>query len=385
MTMGDTTSLNTAGNRTTKLESIQAMRGIAALLVVVAHSISLATSGRATEGWALVGHIGYFPFFGAIGVDLFFVISGFVMAFSVAKTKGGPRSASVFLAKRWTRIAPPYWIASIVMVALSVLGLSNAVRMDAISTFNLIMFVPWADNSAYTLPPLYVGWTLSFEFSFYLLVAVMVAFGLAQRMKVLALALVVMVTLGLVFPTEVFILGWFSNPILLEFAFGIGAYLMWSSGWMDRRRSLCIAAGLVGCGALILQLVIGYGRIWDMGAVLDGRLSLARVIIWGIPAFLIFVAVLPLRPGINFASTGLMRLGDASFSVYLVHIPVLYVLDRMLETSPVKLPADIIMILGTIVAVSAGFVYFRRVEKPMTALASNKVTAILATRATAVP
>lgn len=348
------------------------MRGIAAVLVVMAHSIALAVSGQAAEGWAVVDHLGNFEDFGAIGVDLFFVISGFVVAYSVASVTGR-RNAVLFLAKRWARIAPPYWTVGFAMVALSLLGLLRTVHIDAASVFNLIMFVPWADTSTYTIPPLYVGWTLSFEFSFYLLVAVIVAFGLAQRMELLALALVVMVGQGLVIPTDVFILRWFSNPILLEFALGISAYLLWSSRWIHSHRRLCISSGLLGVGALAVQLVVGYGGIWDMGAVLDGSLSLSRVIMWGIPSFLIFVAVLPLRLGVSFAGAGLARLGDSSFSGYLVHIPVLYVLGRALEVSPLKLQADIVAVVGTAVAVTTGFVYFRVVETPVTAWAMNRV------------
>ncbi|MGM7776153.1 acyltransferase family protein [Arthrobacter sp. KNU-44] len=379
MIMGDATSLKPVRRRAERIESIQAMRGIAAVLVVVAHSIALAFSGRAREGWALVAHLGNFEHFGAIGVDLFFVISGFVMAFSVASSKG-PRGAGVFLAKRWARIAPPYWIVGGAMVFLGIVGLLRTVKVDAGSVFNLIMFIPWTDASTYSVPPLFVGWTLSFEFSFYLMVAAMVALGLAQRMGWLAFALVAIVSVALVFPTDIFILRWFSNPIMLEFALGIAAYLLWSSKWTSRHRRLCFAGGVAGALALAAQIVTGYGGVWDMGAVLDGSQSLPRVVMWGIPAFLIFVAALPMRLGANFVGAGLARLGNASYSLYLVHIPVLYILGRLLEMSPIKLPADIITVIGAVAAVTAGLIYFRLVETPVTAWTMGRVKSITAAR-----
>ena len=99
-----------------RLESVQILRGIAAMLVVFNHAGLLALSIKSQFGPSWLVPSKAAAEMGAIGVDLFFVISGFVMALS-ARRFIGPWGASTFLALRFVRIAPLYYLASLVMLA----------------------------------------------------------------------------------------------------------------------------------------------------------------------------------------------------------------------------------------------------------------------------
>jgi exopolysaccharide production protein ExoZ len=141
-----------------RLNSIQVMRGVAALLVVFAHAVDLVQSQPQLGDSKLAG-IGHLANFGAIGVDLFFIISGFVMALSVARLSGG-QAARRFLRLRWIRVTPPYLIACGLLICLhAVVAVPGVVPWRAV--VNAAVFVPVFDRIGYTSPVLEVGWTLS--------------------------------------------------------------------------------------------------------------------------------------------------------------------------------------------------------------------------------
>jgi len=371
---------NTSHSRR-RISSIQGLRGIAALLVVIAHSVDSAQ----TFGPQFLQERGHLANFGAVGVDLFFVISGFVMAYSVAGGKDGVREASFFLVNRWIRVAPPYLVVSLVLLLLAGLAQAAVLPRKVLfallfvpwipaqhapptgSVLNLLLFVPWADTASFSEPPLPVGWTLSFEFTFYLMVAAMVALGQRRRIGWLAVGLVIVVVVGRIVPLNGFLWSWFTNPILLEFAMGIAAYSVWRTGALDRARWLGLSVGAVGAAALVLTAIFGYGQISEAGFVLDGSLSMQRALVWGLPCAAVFVGVISVRQR---RSTLLSRatagLGDASYSVYLVHIPVLAAVVALVQALHPTAPPALVLLLCVPAGVAGGFVMHRVLERPLT-------------------
>ena len=97
---------------------------------------------------------------GAIGVDLFFVISGFVMALTAARFTGA-HGAGTFLALRFVRIAPLYYLACLAML---VLVFNPGAQLGRETLLNSITFIPVFDDGRYSWPVHYLGWTLAFEF-----------------------------------------------------------------------------------------------------------------------------------------------------------------------------------------------------------------------------
>ena len=155
---------------------IQALRGFAAALVVVLHATGQPFGMEASKPWVWMrGHA---------GVDIFFVISGFVMAISA--TGQGRPTAGEFLRRRILRIVPLYWIFTLVMLAkiLAVKvhpGLGrDVVHLQTPIGYVLasLFFIPYRNSQGDIAPVLAVGWTLSFEMLFYLL------FALALKWKV---------------------------------------------------------------------------------------------------------------------------------------------------------------------------------------------------------
>lgn len=356
-----------------RLDSIQALRGVAAVLVVTTHAASMVFDTPQAAAPFLIGSFGQFRGFGAVGVDLFFIISGFVMAFSVAGKPDGPRGAGRFLVLRWIRVGPPY----LIVTALMAVVLFRTHGLDWRSLWNAILFVPVFDGGGYTVTPLVIGWTLSFEFTFYLLIALAVLVRQARRVAYVGLLIAALVAIGLLVPHGTFLVDWITNPIYLEFAMGILAHLAWAHGWFDRARALWGLLGLAGLAALVVQLVTGFGGIADMYSTLDGSLSLERTIRWGLPCLAVFAGCVALwrSTGRGPAGRALTELGDSSYSLYLIHLPVVMVLHRLLLLSPVALPADLAFAATVLVSVAAGVVYYRLVERPVTRMLRSRFEA----------
>ena len=156
----------------TKLNSIQALRAAAAILVVYHHILNQNT-GNATSWQQNFYHLRNF---GSIGVDLFFVISGFIIMY-VANTYTGLRESINFLVKRFCRINPVYYVATLFFVLVLIIFQMSGMNMAPLSSsskivnslYNAILIIPTNGNIESFSPLLTVGWTLSFEWLFYIL------------------------------------------------------------------------------------------------------------------------------------------------------------------------------------------------------------------------
>lgn len=251
-----------------RLDSIQVLRGVAALLVYFFHlavTLDRYSPSDLTPTWSKLGQF---------GVDLFFVISGFVMAYSV-RAMSGHRDAALFLVRRWWRIAPLLHILATAHILYSwIWGTTfNAARIA--NCFTILPFMDSPDRYQYALVP---AWTLGFEMAFYILIAGV----LALRLPALWAAVpVVVVSL-------------FGPTLMMEFAFGLFAYWLWSRGTLPGPLLM-----LAGAALLLLFPLPGDRFVW-----------------WGIPALMIFLAVLSWQP--KKARAG-KWLGTISYSLYLSH------------------------------------------------------------------
>ena len=252
-----------------RLESIQVLRGVAAMLVVFNHAGLLAVSmdNRFGPSWLVPSEA--VADMGAIGVDLFFVISGFVMSLS-ARRFMGPWGASTFMALRFVRIAPLFYLASILMLA-------NLVRaglpVDPSSLLNSITFIPVFDDETYSWPLHYLGRTLSFEFAFYFLVGILIAAGAGTNPAMLLAITVAVPFLGFMLQAQSAAWKVFTNPILWEFALSVVAYILWKRCLLRRLRApfaiLAVAAFLA------ITLAIWLGRDWLAATGWDGPIGAA--------------------------------------------------------------------------------------------------------------
>ena len=266
-----------------KLRSIQALRALAACAVVVLHAWP--------EAHAPVGKAGY----GAAGVDLFFVISGFIMA-NIARG----RSAAGFLADRLWRIYPLWWIAVFPWLFWLWRG----------PTFIASSLTLWPIYGAYYYVPLLkVGWTLSFELLFYLGMTLAIAtraWGPLGAYSVFFIG-------GLL--TSNPLLHFVGSPMALEFLMGIFV------ARLPRRRVLGFLIPL----ALVL-LALTQPGIGDIeSSLLHPQFALRRSLEWGTLAALFLWGGLSLETVFKNGAFDIpVALGDASYSIYLFHPIIAY-------------------------------------------------------------
>ena len=279
-----------------RLLSLQYLRAAAALAVVAYHALQWCDGGFDV---------------GRAGVDVFFVISGVVMWTITAGRRLSPRE---FLWRRFTRVAPVYWIATLLVAVIAPFWpyFLPEVKPGLKHLLLSLAFIPHLDPKGLPFPTLPPGWTLDYEMIFYLIFAAALLAPIRRRGGIVIAALGGLVAAGFFFPDTAYYLG--ANPMLLQFAAGVGL------GMALRRGALPSAAWGAGlmAGSLLVWLLVQEGRLFT---------ELLRPLVWGLPATMLVAGALcieaarrpPKRLG-PVARAGL-ALGDASFSIYLFHLP----------------------------------------------------------------
>ena len=293
----------------TKFNSIQVLRGLAAVLVLVHHVAGMEQRFGASSAW-----LPHFLHLGYIGVDVFFVVSGFVIALVAADVGDGVQARVLFTLDRLARIYPLYWLVSL-LLWLALLFNPNLVRsFDGVQPDLASSLLLWPQSGT---PLLMVGWTLVHEVYFYLVVALGLFLGINRLGLLLVWALAVL--LGCALSEQIVhspILQIIFNPLTLEFIFGGLVFVLLRSqieiplwgGWL----SVAIGILLVGLGLGKIQVDPNHGT-------LARSLTLGGGIALGFLALMVFE-----KQRQVLSSKWLVGLGDASYSLYLWHLPVVY-------------------------------------------------------------
>jgi exopolysaccharide production protein ExoZ len=342
------------------LPVIQIARAIAALLVLVVHAIDLQKFrldrfGEAS-GWLSDPQI--YSDFGASGVDLFFVISGFVMAMTI--TRSSQKSCG-FLRDRAFRIFPLYWLMT-AFLGVELALYARDVPLKAMVTSFTIW--PLYRPDEFALPVLFVGWTLAFELAFY--VSLMPWLAVSQGCRLLAAGLATggMGVAGCILAPSADLVALFLNPIWFEFLVGIVLFAAWRRG-ISRRVG--IAAASVG----LLVLVLGFLNhvVPDVrhDAIFDGGAGAARALFWALPYGLVLAGTLSLGERLSTKPRllwrGLVKIGDASFSLYLVHPLILLAVENSVPADVID--PDLLSVLSIVGAILAGLLVHRTIERPL--------------------
>ena len=341
---------------------IQILRAFAAILVVTHHAtIMLAQRNHmAIANWIE----------GASGVDLFFVISGFVMTVSAAPLRSAVHSARTFLARRLERVVPMYWIVTtiklVVLLSVPSLGL-NAIGSPG-HVLASYLFFPSLNPQGLFEPVVIVGWTLNFEMAFYLLFAV----ALALRAKPVWVLTPLLLGIALLPQLHGFVgpvwLSFFENTMLFEFLFGV--LLALALPYVRRLPWLA--------GALLLLAGAGPLLLWR-----EANFTYWRGLCWGVPALAMVAGAISLEGRWGSRSPRwALALGDASYSIYLVHTFALPAAGLLLRGLRMAWPADVIvaMVLAVALSTAAGLLSYQLVERPITAwFKGRRRTAIPAT------
>jgi len=296
---------------TTKLNNIQVLRAFAAVVVVVFHT-----------GYA-------FPFmrpFGSFGVDVFFVISGYIMARILDPRT--PSSGDFFFRRRVLRIVPPYWFFTILLflVAMRAPQLMGATRASFTELLKSLFFIPFAKTSGLTQPLLFIGWSLNYEMFFYL--ALTLGLLLHRRLGIwIGAAIVLLTVVGCApFAAHNVLAQFYSRDVNLEFLLGILSYYLCRAITDLQARKLRIPA-LVVCFASAAMLIVLQGLVsWE-----NIPFHYSRVPTLGLLAFLLITSgSLLSQAGWDTKLASLVLIGDASYILYLIHPYCEYSLDRLL-------------------------------------------------------
>lgn len=292
----------------TSLPNLQILRFLAAAMVLLSHVQHEAEK-------MIFPHTSYEPWeviFLAGGVDIFFVISGFIMYLTASAEFGREGATRDFLLRRLIRIAPPYWAFTVAMIAATYLFASHISHplLDASNVISSFLFFPHDNAYGKPYPVLILGWTLNYEFFFYVIfgMALMLPRKSGLTLIFSVIGVLAVAGIGKAFQGQPW--QFWSNPITLEFLFGICLAAVYLKGVRLSGPTcfLLLAGGFVAMVIFKQMGIVGGDWTW-------------RFLWMGLPAVVICAGGVLRHQG---AEGGALRkflvfLGDASYSLYLSH------------------------------------------------------------------
>ena len=332
---------------------IQVLRGLAASLVVLHHYFA-----SQIERGAVVGH--WLENLGGSGVDIFFVISGFIMMMTTSNMDKDP-SAGSFLWRRLVRIVPLYWALTIIAFAMVLAAGSSVNTVVTPEKFVMSMlFLPYHEGAidmamlahkAYVIP---MAWTLTYEWYFYLVFAITLAIGLrpAGRLMFMTAWFAVTVGIGLLLQPASLIAQVVIHPMVFEFLLGCLIAILYNKGYRIGGWPALIMAG---AAMFVLSNIFHHTEY-------------GRTLYWGLAAFVLIIAATLYRGSQE--NAGAIRpfawLGDISYSLYLSHFFTLALFVRLQRRFDVISdsfgPLTLVAFLSLVVVVAAGCYYV--IEEP---------------------
>lgn len=333
------------GRATQRLGTLDLARWAAAVAVVSFHS-SMYLEHKPFGGILKAGYH---------GVDFFFVLSGFVIASAHLGDLGCRERAVGYIKKRFIRIYPPYWIA----LSLSLAWAYKHPYLQPLTPLNIAANFFLIPRSSVDYPFVIPAWTLHYELLFYFYFAFLIFIPRAVGYAALFAAPAVIWFLGVPLTTGTFPAAFFLSKVMLEFFFGVGAYII--QQWLGRRSAMA----LIAAGVAILALEAA------SDSLRTDRLHIPE------PYGLAFAAVVGGMAAME-ASLGSIRseltdfLGQITYGTYLTHYTFLMVivgtgaLARLGPSDPSS--ACVLLIMASVIG---GAVFYRLAERPLFSLFSR--------------
>jgi exopolysaccharide production protein ExoZ len=340
-------------------EAVQILRGLAASMVVFHHAAYAITHYHPQH--SVLATFYRLPELGAGGVDIFFVISGLVIAHAARKLPAGTASAAEFAKRRLLRVLPPYWIFTFVLIAMWWMGIGlKGLIMSPMLVIASLLLVPYPKTDIYghvgVHPILDVGWTLTFEMYFYLLCSLVIWRVGGKRIfpwvfVLLAACASASLTLA---GSGSLLSSILSSPLLIEFAGGVLLAHFGTRAIQGRTAWALIAAGIAGLA----------------GSIFAPDPMTWRVLYWGVPGFLLVWGAIHIP--VNTCSMRLrffVFLGTASYTIYLAHPFFVLAAGTLLKRGlGHAINADLLLVILTLITVFATSCLYFVIERPIIAL-----------------
>jgi peptidoglycan/LPS O-acetylase OafA/YrhL len=295
------------------IQNVQIMRFVAAGMVLVSHVQHEFSNEPALAGTPFHP---FNPVFWAGGVDIFFIISGFIMYYISHEAFGRAGASKAFAYRRFLRVVPMYWFFTTAMIATTILFPQDLAhpKTSLMHILASYAFIPWPNAYGGDLPVLILGWTLNFEIFFYFVFALALFFSKRAGISLIFSILILLSALGVALSAagwNIPIFRFWARPIAIEFLFGIVLAHLRISGL---RLNTATAAVLVGTGILAmiamesLQIAFEDNWIW-------------RPLWMGVPGLLVCAgaALMPEAEEPSRYKRLLVLGGDLSFALYLSH------------------------------------------------------------------
>ncbi len=342
----------------TNLDNLQALRGVACLAVVLYHQHQWETNFPTAPAF-----FAPFRWFGYAGVDLFFVISGFIIAHSNCKRLGQPRELGTYLFRRFWRLYPLYWIA----LGIAVLIMHKIFKQD-------LKAMDWSGNAVcwFGLWPgihhfMPHAWTLTFEMLFYVAFGVLFLLPLRIGIGLLGLwgaAALAVTASGWQSPSR--FVHTVTLPYVLEFL--AGAIVSWivRRNWTGYFRPAMVFA--LAWAAIAGVLVNDRNSEWL------AQYPRVRIVVFGLPAALIVYALVSAEFHGRWRMPNWAKgLGNASYSVYLMHMPLGFAMMAWTQKWSHGWLAHLGWSLAMLaVCIGGGLLLYRLAEKPLMDLVKKK-------------
>lgn len=339
-----------------RLIGVQGLRGLAVVLVILVHLHHTEAKFVSGAAW-----LGAWNSLGIAGVDIFLVVSGFVLTYLAMGHFGDVQHLKAYIYARVTRLYPMYVLLTLVLIPVFLVApvLFNATQGHQVSLWRSVFLVPDVH-----LPLIPVAWTLHHELYFYIVLGVMLAFP-GRRVPLLILAWAVVTTALVIWGRTVpraeqgAFERVFFNPINFEFILGMTA--AWWFHHRPRRGAPAVAAlALVWLVVGVVAWVQLTGEWWVS--------DFWRVWVYGVPATLLIWAIVAIELERGWAfMRPLAWIGDGAYSIYLTHLLVLVVLGRGWQR--LGLQGDwqnpVFLVLSMFVALFVGYALFLHVEAPI--------------------
>ena len=320
---------------------MQALRALAAALVVLSHSINEVTAKAGPPGLPAD-----YPY--DVGVDIFFVISGFVMMYTCRDLFGSPAAWKEFLKKRLIRIVPLYWLHTtlLVPVALGMPSALDSIQFEPRHVLLSYFFMPHVNPAGKVNPFLDHGWTLNYEMYFYLVFASLLFLPRNRMVAALAGYFLITALLVVLVPEGLHAPHFWTRPLVLEFA--CGAVIGWLFLMNARLPKIKPPVIVLLLGLLALSLCYEPSLV--------GLAAVVSVVLTTLPRGSEQAAV----------PRWLAGLGDASYAIYLSHPFVIGALTLRPALTPFALLT--LCLLG---AGLGGYTIHRTIEGPLLSLAKR--------------